>query len=116
MVNIGDKLKILRAERDLTLDMLVADLNHHYPDLKIHKSMLSRWERGENDPSLEYAKVISVYFNVSLDWLIGLTDVRTPSRLLAKKQAHSLMSKEGIEIEVIPTLQQQEIPVLHKEE
>ena len=108
MVNIGEKLKILRAERDLTLDMLVADLNHHYPDLKIHKSMLSRWERGENDPSLEYAKVISMYFNVSLDWLIGLTDVRTPSRLLAKRPSHSLMSDDGIEIEVIP--------VLHKEE
>lgn len=86
MVNIGEKLKELRKERELTLDMLVADLNQTYPDIKINKSMISRWERGENDPSLEYAKVISMYFNVSLDYLIGLTDVKTPSKLLARKR------------------------------
>lgn len=86
MVNIGEKLKNLRKERELTLDMLVADLNQTYPDIKVNKSMLSRWERGENDPSLEYAKHLSMYFNVSLDYLIGLTDVRTPSRLLVRNR------------------------------
>jgi transcriptional regulator with XRE-family HTH domain len=77
---LGQRLKQLRAERDLTLDMLVADLNQRYPDININKSMLSRWENGVNDPSLEYAKHISMYFDVSLDYLIGLTDARTPSR------------------------------------
>jgi transcriptional regulator with XRE-family HTH domain len=77
---LGQRLKQLRAERDLTLDMLVADLNQRYPDININKSMLSRWENGVNDPSLEYAKHISMYFDVSLDYLIGLTDTRTPSR------------------------------------
>lgn len=80
MVNIGLRLKQLRTERDLTLDMLVADMNHKYPDLNINKSMLSRWENGVNDPSLDYAKHISMYFDVSLDYLIGLTESRTPSR------------------------------------
>jgi transcriptional regulator with XRE-family HTH domain len=80
MVNIGLRLKELRNEKDLTLDMLVADLNLRYPDLKFNKSMLSRWENGINDPSLEYAKHISMYFDVSLDYLIGLTDSKTPSR------------------------------------
>ena len=80
MVNIGLRLKQLRTERELTLDNLVADMNQRYPDLNINKSMLSRWENGVNDPSLEYAKHISMYFDVSLDYLIGLTDSRTPSR------------------------------------
>lgn len=80
MVNIGLRLKQLRTERDLTLDMLVADMNQKYPDLNINKSMLSRWENGVNDPSLDYAKHISMYFDVSLDYLIGLTESRTPSR------------------------------------
>ena len=87
MVNIGLKLKTLRAERDLTLDMLVADMKHLYPDIRIDKSMVSRWESGQNDPSLENAKYLSMYFNVSLDYLLGLTDTRTPSRLLAKKSS-----------------------------
>mgnify|MGYP002523452750 CR=1 FL=1 len=86
MVNIGQKIKILRTERDLTLDMLVVDMKHQFPDIRIDKSMVSRWESGSNDPSLENAKYLSMYFNVSLDYLIGLTDTRTPTRLLAKKK------------------------------
>lgn len=86
MVNIGEKLKELRKERELTLDMLVADLNQSYPDIKVNKSMISRWERGENDPSLEYARHLAMYFNVSLDYLIGLTDVKTPARLLVRNK------------------------------
>lgn len=86
MVNIGEKLNNLRKERDLTLDMLVADMNQKNPEMKINKSMLSRWENGINDPSLEYARNIAAYFDVSLDYLIGLTDVRTPARFRSKKE------------------------------
>ena len=86
MVNIGEKLNNLRKERDLTLDMLVADMNQKNPNMKINKSMLSRWENGINDPSLEYARNIAAYFDVSLDYLIGLTDVRTPARFRSKKE------------------------------
>ena len=85
MVGIGEKIKQLRKERALTLDMLVLDMNENYPQLGLNKSMLSRWENGVNEPSLENAKYISMYFNVSMDYLIGLTDVKTPSRLLAKR-------------------------------
>lgn len=80
MVNVGLRLKQLRTERELTLDNLVADMNQRYPELKLNKSMLSRWENGINDPSLDCAKHLSMYFDVSLDYLIGLTDSRTPSR------------------------------------
>ena len=66
--------------------MLVADMNYKYPETNINKSMLSRWENGINDPSLEYAKNIAAYFDVSLDYLIGLTDVRTPARFRSKKE------------------------------
>lgn len=83
MTGIGEKIKELRKERQLTCDMMVTDMNNKYPELAINKSMLSRWENGQNEPSLENAKYLSVYFNVSLDFLIGLTDTRTPSRLLA---------------------------------
>ena len=68
------------------MDMMIADMNTKYPQLKLNKSMLSRWENNTNEPTLENAKYLSMYFNVSLDYLIGLTDVRTPSKLLAIKQ------------------------------
>ena len=79
-------IKQLRLERELTMDMLVADLKSKYPNIKIEKSMLSRWEKGENAPTWENVKYLSMYFNVSLDYLAGLTDIRTPSRLLAIKR------------------------------
>lgn len=77
IVGIGDKLKQLRNERDMSMDNLVADLNRLY-ELNLTKSMISRWESNKNDPSLTYATAIVKYFNVSLDWLMGLTDKRTP--------------------------------------
>lgn len=81
-VGMGTILTELRNERQLTMDMLVEDINYKY-DMKLNKSMVSRWERNENDPSLEMAVVLAKYYNVSLDYLIGLTDVKTPARLLA---------------------------------
>lgn len=80
--NIGERLANLRKEQQLTMDMLVEDINYKFNTL-INKSMVSRWERNENDPSLEMAIMLSKYYNVSLDYLIGLTDVKTPARLLA---------------------------------
>lgn len=87
MTEICERIRQLRKERDLTMDMLVLDLNEKFPNLKLNKSMLSRWESGQNEPSLENAKYLSMYFDVSLDYLIGLTDVRTPSRLLVRRVA-----------------------------
>lgn len=84
MTGIGAKIKELRLEHDMTMDMLANDLNAKFsPQKPLNKSMISRWESEQNEPTLENAKQLSIYFNVSLDYLIGLTDTRTPSRLLA---------------------------------
>lgn len=81
---IGTRILELRNERELTMDMLVADLNQRYQlEKPVNISMVSRWENEINTPSLENARCLCDYFNVSMDYLIGLTDVRTPARLLA---------------------------------
>lgn len=89
--NIGKTLKMLREERDLTMDMLVVDLNQRY-QIEINKSQLSRWERNENDPSLALAVKLADYYGVSVDFLLGLTSVRIPSRLLA----YNSLLKKGV--------------------
>ena len=82
---MGLRLKALREERDLTMDQVASDMNAKFnlneTDHPLNRSMISRWENDKNDPSLENAKYLSQYFDVSLDYLIGLTDKRTPSRL-----------------------------------
>lgn len=79
---IGLKIKMLREEKEISMDLMVFDLTNKY-EIRIDKSMLSRWENGVNEPSLARAVVLAKYFDCSLDFLIGLTDDRTPARLRA---------------------------------
>lgn len=86
MTDIGKRLNLLREERNLSMDMLVADINDRFkPTKPLNKSMISRWESEDNEPNLENAKLLSMYFDVSVDYLIGVVDTRTPSRLLQRK-------------------------------
>ena len=85
---VGERLKALRTERDLTMDMVVNDMNTQY-SIEIRRGNLSKWERGVNIPSLYMAKFLCMYYRVSLDYLLGLTDNRAPVELLAK-------SKKGV--------------------
>lgn len=92
MEELAKRLKQLRLERELTMEQLVADMNFKYKfERPLSRSMVSRWESGSVDPSLDNAKYLSQYFDVSLDYLIGLTDTRTPSRILA----YAKKAKEG---------------------
>jgi len=83
----GNTIKMLRNERDISLEMMVWDINNKFADeldKPLNKSMVSRWENNVNDPSLRQAIILTKYFNVSLDYLIGLTDKRTPAHLKNK--------------------------------
>lgn len=94
---IGTRIKELREEHELTMDMLVQDINARYElENPLNKGMVSRWERDVNNPSLDSARCLCDYFNVSLDYLIGNTDVRTPVRLMAyaKKIAEMKENKQ----------------------
>lgn len=78
---IGNRIRNLRLERDLTMDMLVADMNTRYDFEKpLNKSMISRWENDLNNPTLDALKYLCDYFDVSVDFMLGLTDVKTPVR------------------------------------
>lgn len=65
----GDRLKKLRTSRHLTQDELGEIFN---PPLA--QSTIGTYERGMRQPSLENLITISNYFNVSIDYLLGITD------------------------------------------
>ena len=81
----AQRLKELRKEKELSLDMVVYDINKKY-SIEITKSHLSRWENGKNEPSIRYASYLAQYYGVSIDYLIGLTDSKIPTDLLAKRK------------------------------
>ena len=63
-MTLGQKLKELRFEKDLTQKEL-AD--------KLHVSFqtVSKWENGENEPDISTLKELAALFNCSVDYLIG---------------------------------------------
>ena len=77
-MEIKDRIKQLREERGITMDLLAYDMNNKY-EININKGLVSKWESGKNDPSLRYAAYLAQYFDVSLDYLTGLID--TPKKL-----------------------------------
>ena len=72
---MGQRIKTLRKDRELTQDELAMHLNEQF-NLCVNKSMISKWENGKGDPLLSYAKLLAAYFNVNLDYLVGLSDLK----------------------------------------
>lgn len=63
-----DKLKELRTSKNLTQTDLAKQLNQQF-DLKIDRSMVSKWETGFQEPVTYTIKCLSQFFGVSMDYL-----------------------------------------------
>ena len=89
----AERLKSLRTEKQFTMDMVVYDIEQKF-NVEITKSHLSRWESGKTEPSIRYAALLAQYYNVSLDYLIGVTDQRAPVDLLLKGKKEKVENNE----------------------
>lgn len=68
---IGERLLELRKDAGLTQDDLAAILN-------INKHSISSYERDKSEPPDAIKIAIAQYFDVSVDYLLGLTDNAAP--------------------------------------
>jgi transcriptional regulator with XRE-family HTH domain len=59
----------LCAERKITINKLESDLG-------MGNSVIRKWR--QSTPSAEKTAKVATYFNVLVDYLLGITDVRTP--------------------------------------
>ena len=69
MATFSERLKSLRAEKGWSQQRL-AD------ELKLSKSSVNMYERGEREPGFETMEAIADTFNVDMDYLYGRTDVK----------------------------------------
>ena len=67
MLLFKERLKELRIEKGLTQTQLAKEL-------RVNQRTICNWEVGERQPTLDTLEVIAKYFNVSYDYLLGLTD------------------------------------------
>jgi len=67
MTTFSERLRELRTEKSLSARALAAlvDLN---------KASINNWENGTHDIKSEYLIRLAKFFNVSTDYLLGLTD------------------------------------------
>lgn len=69
---IADKIKILREKRGITQAELARKLG-------VTRSGVNAWEMGISVPSTQYIAELSVFFGVSVDYLLGLNNTSTIS-------------------------------------
>jgi len=66
---MGDRLRMLRKAKGITQKELADILN-------IEKSNISLYESGKSDPPDNIKAAIARYFNISLDYMLGVIDER----------------------------------------
>ena len=74
-MNFGQRFKKLRLEKGLTQQGLAEDFNKIYGHT-FSKSSISQYENGKRTPENEALKNFALYFNVSIDYLLCIDDIR----------------------------------------
>ena len=64
MTSFKERLKELRNEKNITQQELGHIVN-------MSKMAISHWEKGHSEPSIAQLIILSNYFEVSVDYLIG---------------------------------------------
>ncbi|PFW04155.1 XRE family transcriptional regulator [Bacillus thuringiensis] len=85
----GQRLKALRLEKGMTQQQL-ADF------LDIEKSNISRFESGKQSPSSDNRVKMAKLFNVSVDYMLGLSEHKSLDKEKSEKiskEAANLMEK-----------------------
>lgn len=72
-INISGNLKRLRRERGVTQEDLAGFIGVSF-------QAVSKWERGDGYPDITLLPVIANYFNVSLDELCGMDELRNSDK------------------------------------
>lgn len=75
----GKRLYELRIQDNKTMDDVVIEFNERF-GTNISRGNLSRWERGENEPSLSMAKKLCAYYGITADYLLGLEEITNDNK------------------------------------
>ncbi|KXG73829.1 helix-turn-helix domain-containing protein [Thermotalea metallivorans] len=76
-MTFGQRLSILRKEKGLTQSQLAEVLG-------VSRGTIGMYEIDKRDPDTSTLEKLSNYFNVSVDYLLGRTDIKNPSDYIHK--------------------------------
>nr|DAG63528.1 MAG TPA: Repressor protein CI [Caudoviricetes sp.] len=101
MATFAERLKSLRRETGWSQQRL-AD------ELKLSKSSVNMYERGEREPSFETMETIADLFNVDMNYLYGRTDVKIADPVIPKRPISSASIPPGF----IPMPKMKKVPLI----
>lgn len=96
----GDRLKELREEAHLTQEELSLQLS-------ISEPQIWRYENGESSPKADVLVRLSAFFNVSVDYLLGVSDdpsIHVGGDLSTKESAVIAAWRRGERFEAIKVI------------
>ncbi len=67
MSNFGEKLRDLRIDKGVSIQKMAKDIG-------IGATSICRWENNQSDIRCNQLIILSKYFNVTVDYLLGLED------------------------------------------
>lgn len=70
----GKRVTMLRREHGDKMWSLAENISNR--GTKLDKATISRWEAGLVEPRTDHVRAIALYYNVSSDWLLGLSNDR----------------------------------------
>ena len=85
---IGKKIKQMRRERDLTQEEVAAHLGVSFQSI-------SKWERGDGYPDITMLPALANYFKVSIDELLGMSELEMREKYLEINQIWTENNKAG---------------------
>ena len=68
-LKLAKRLIELRKENNLSQEKLAKAIN-------VSQKAIDFWEKGINEPKAGYIVLLASYFNVSTDYLLGVTDFK----------------------------------------
>ncbi len=104
-MNFKDRLKSLREEKGLTQEELGLLL-------KQTKSNISKYENGRLQPNMKTVNILSTYFDVSTDYLLGNTDERLPVDKIKEAFGEYIVQKNNKFIDLL----MKKVPELSEDE
>ena len=90
---MGNRIRELRKEKHMSLRDLAMELNMSF-------SNIATIERGDSQLREDTTKLFADYFNVSSDYLLGLSDIRNAS------QSSQTLNVDSVDVEILNTIKE----------
>lgn len=102
MQSFGERLRSLRLEKDMTQE----DVASYFG---LHKTRISQYELNKRQADDDMKKKLAEFFGVSLDYLMGNTDIRESADEILNKKELTIALHSDYEYDELPDEAKKEI-------